>query len=60
MYKDYYICDGVWLTYFDIKIAVLEDFLIGNLGLKISLIQQVVGLIGLDAVKRTYNSNPGS
>ena len=39
--------------------AVLEDFLVGNLGLKISLIQRVVSLIGLDAVKQTYNGNPG-
>ena len=60
MYKDYRVCDGVWLTYFNIKIAVLKDFLVGNLGLKISLIQWVVSLIGLDVVKRTYNSNPGS
>ena len=60
MCEDYRVCDGVWLTHFDIKMAVLEDFLVGNLGLKISLIQRVVSLIGLDAVKRTYNGNPGS
>ena len=60
MCEDYRVCNSVWLTYFDIKMAVLEDFLVGNLGLKISLIQRVVSLIGLDIVKRTYNSNLGS